>query len=514
MKDKKRLYINIIATLLSAGVNLLITFFLTPYVVKYIGVESNGFVGLANNFVSYAQLFTIALNSMAGRFITIKIHQNDDEGASRYFSSVIIANILISVLLTLVFGVIILFIDRLFDVPTNLISDVKLLWAFIFANFILSVYSSIFSTATFVKERLDLSSIATIIGHILRAIVLILFYVVIKSTSVWYMGLATFGSGIALIIIHAIYKKKLLPNLKFSKDKFDFKAVKELLVSGGWNTIVKLSSILSSGMDLLISNIFVSATAMGVLSITKTLPTNLLSLFGAVGYVFAPQITINYAKKDYEEIKKQVIYAIRLLSMFSSVILGILFAFGKEFYALWQPTQDSSVLYILTIISCMQYVFCMPLEPLYNIFTATNKIKASSIALIMSSGLTILTVFISLNFATTDMAKLMIIAGTSSFMEIIRVLVFLPMYGAKCIKAKKSTFYPIILKNTISFVVITAVGFGLKSIYNVTGWGSLCIAAIILGVIGLGINMVFLLNKEDRKNLFLKIKNKLKREGV
>lgn len=514
MKDKKRLYINIIATVLSFAVNMAISFFLTPYVVKYIGVESNGFVGLANNFVSYAQLFTVALNSMAGRFITIKIHQNDDEGASRYFSSVIIANILISVLLTLVFGVIILFIDRLFDVPTNLISDVRLLWAFIFANFILSVYSSIFNTATFVKERLDLSSIANIISYTLRAVILIIFYVLTKSTVVWYMGLATFCAGVALMIIHAIYKKKLLPNLKFSKDKFDIKAVKELLASGMWNTITKLSSILSSGMDLLISNIFVSASAMGVLSLTKTIPTNLLSFFASIGYVFAPQITINYAKKDYEEIKRQVIYAIRLLSMFSSVVLGILFAFGKDFYALWQPTQDSSVLYILTIISCLQYVFCMPLEPLYNIFTATNKIKASSIALILSSGLTVLTVFISLNFATTDMAKLMIIAGTSTVMEIIRVLVFLPMYGAKCIKAKKSTFYPIILKNTISFLVITAIGFGIKSVYSVTGWGSLCIAAIILGVIGLGINMVFLLNKEDRKRFFTKIKSKLKKQGV
>jgi len=514
MNNKKRLYINIIATIMSFAVNMGISFFLTPYVVKYIGVASNGFVGLANNFVSYAQLFTVALNSMAGRFITIKIHQKDDEGASRYFSSVIIANILISVILTIGFGVIILFINKLFDIPDELITDVRLLWAFIFANFILSVYTSIFSTATFVKERLDLSSIANIIGYMLRAVILIIFYVMVKSTVVWYMGLATFCSGAFLLAINAAYKKRLLPELKFSKDKFDFKAIKELIASGIWNTITKLSSILSSGLDLLISNIFVSATAMGILSITKTIPTNMLSFFAAIGYVFAPQITINYAKKNYDEIKKQVIYAIRLLSIFSSIALAALFAFGKEFYSLWQPTQDSTQLYILTIISCMQHVFCMPLEPLYNIFTATNKIKASSIALIISSTLTILTVFVSLNFATTDMAKLMIIAGTSTIMEIIRVLVFLPMYGAKCIKCKKSTFYPIILKNTISFVAITGIGFLMKRVCSINSWGKLLVVLIILGIIGFALNLVFLLNKEDRTKFLSKIKTKFKKQGV
>lgn len=509
MKNKKRVIINIIATIFSFLVNMCISFFLTPYVVENIGVESNGFVGLANNFVQYAQLFTVALNSMAGRFITIKIHQKDEEGASKYFSSVIIANILISIILSVVFAVVILFIDKFFDISGTLIGDVRLLWAFIFTNFILSVYTSVFNVATFVRERLDLSSLATIIGYILRTIILIIFYVLIKSTVVWYMGLATFIAGAFLLIASGFFKKQLLPELKFSKSKFDIKAVKELVASGIWNTITKLSSILSSGLDLLISNIFVSATAMGVLSITKTLPTSLLSLFAAIGYVFAPRLTMSFAKNDFEDMKRQVLFVIKSLTIFSSVVMAALFAFGKEFYALWQPTQNSYDLYILTVISCIQFVFCMPLEPLYNIFTATNKIKASSIALIASSLATIATVFIALNFATSDIVKLIIIAGTSTVMEIIRVTVFLPIYGAKCIKAKKTTFYPIIFKNAISVVVITIIGLMVKKVFNINSWGNFIIALAILTIIGIIYNSLFLLNKEDRIQFFSRIKKKL-----
>ena len=49
---KKQMYINLIAQTIAYAVNLGISFFLTPYIVNHIGVEANGFVGLANNFIS------------------------------------------------------------------------------------------------------------------------------------------------------------------------------------------------------------------------------------------------------------------------------------------------------------------------------------------------------------------------------------------------------------------------------------------------------------------------------
>lgn len=57
-----------------------ISFLLTPYIIDTVGKEAYGFVGIANNFVSYAKLITLALNALAMRFITIKIHENNIVG--------------------------------------------------------------------------------------------------------------------------------------------------------------------------------------------------------------------------------------------------------------------------------------------------------------------------------------------------------------------------------------------------------------------------------------------------
>ena len=79
---KKQIYINMASQIVSFAVSVLIGFFLTPYLVENIGSEAYGFIGLADNFISYALLITTALNSMASRFITISIHREEIENVN------------------------------------------------------------------------------------------------------------------------------------------------------------------------------------------------------------------------------------------------------------------------------------------------------------------------------------------------------------------------------------------------------------------------------------------------
>ena len=506
---KKQTGINLIAQIIAFGINLGISFFLTPFIIEKVGVEANGFVALANNFIEYAQLVTVAINSMAGRFITIRIHQKKQEEANKYFSSVFIANLIISIILTTLSVIVILFINNLVNISDSILNDVRILWSFIFANFILSLFTSVFNVSTFVKNRLDLNAFCNIKGYLIRIVILLFCYIVL-DVHVWYIGMALFFMGLYNLLKNIYYSKKLTPELKINKTYFDIKAILELIKSGIWNTLSKLSSILSSGLDLLITNIFINATAMGVLSLSKTIPTIILSLFGTIASIFAPSLTISYASKDNTSMKKQLINSIKLLGILSSIPLAILIGFGKEFYTLWAPSQDSGLLYTLTLINCLNLVFCLPLEPLYNIFTATNKIKTSSLALITFSTLSIISTFIILKLVPNNInIKMFTIIGTSSFYNIIRVLTFLPMYGAKCLDLKLNTFYSVIFKNTISVVVLSIIAIIIKTILTINDWLSLLLVCVFIAIVGLIINTLIILNKNDRLYIINLIKEKI-----
>lgn len=496
--------------MISFGVTFVINFFITPYIIKTIGSEAYGFVGLANNFISYATVVTTALNSMFGRFVTIAIHQGEDEKANKYFSSVFFTNVIVSVPLSIISAFIVVFLEKIVNISDAIVFDVKMLWALLFLNFILGLVFSVFSVATFARNRLDLASLRTIEASVMRIGIILAFFALLKP-SVWFLGFATLISGMYTYLMNIYYSKKLLPDIKIRKSDFNFSMVKELMASGVWNSISHLSGILSNGLDLLITNLFVTSAAMGVVSVSKTVPSVILSIFGTLSGLFAPDLTKSYALKDHEDMKNQLFTAIKLLSFFVSIPLAFMYAFGKEFYSLWVPNQDAKLLYLLTVITMVAAPFGWALEPLWNIFTVTNKVKQSSLFMLSNAVLSTALVFVMLRFTENETAKMCIVVGTSAVISVIRNLTFLPMFGAKCIGLSKTTFYPVILKNTIVIAIITAISFGIKIFIVPKNWISLIICGLIIVVISVVISYLFILGKKEKEILKSKLMKFLKR---
>lgn len=492
----KQTGVNFIAQVIAFGINLCISFFLTPFIIKNIGVEANGFVTLATTFVDYAHLITVAVNSMASRFITIKIHQKNIKDANRYFTSVVFANLIMSMVFTLVISVVIVFLDKFLDISQSSVSDIKLLWTFIALNFVLSLFTSIFAVSTFAADRLDKTALCNARGSIIRAAALVICYKFFTPYT-FFVGIATLLVGLHNLVSHIYYKAKFAPELKVKRKYFDFSCIKELVSSGIWNSVTQLSTILSSGLDLLITNIFVNGVAMGILNISKTVSNTLLALFGNLTFALAPQVTITYAKDDPNGLRQQLLSAVKLFGMCSSIPIAILIGFGKDFFRLWVPTQNSSLLYFLAAITCLQLTFTLPLEPLCNIFTACNKIKTSSIALICFSTASVLTVFIGLSFITREDTKIIFIASVGAFYNILRALTFLPIYGAKCLNLKLNTFYPVILKNLLSAIFLSMIAIALNNIIKVDSWMLLLSCCAIVGLLGIVINILVLFNRQE-----------------
>lgn len=512
MQEKKRLAVNMIAQFLSFAVGLLISFKLSPYIVKTVGTETYGFWGLANEFTGYAQIITVALNSMASRFITIKIHQEDKEGVNKYYTSVLLSNVIIAIVLLIPFTFIVLFLEHIIHISSGIVFDVKLLWAFVFVNFLVSIVLSTYGVAIFAKNRLELSAVRSIFASIMRCVFLVGCFAIFQP-KIWYVGLAALLCNLYTCGWNVYYHKKLLPGVQIKPQYFDFKVVKELLSSGIWNAFSRVSNLLTNGLDLLICNMFIGGTAMGVLSISKTLPNYILSTFAILAGVFSPQLTISYAKGDFQDIKQQLLSSMKILGTISCIPMAILFAYGKNFYSLWMPSQDAQLLQLLSITCCFAFVFALPQEGLWNVFTATNKIKVTSMYMFVNSIFTIGIVFIGMNLTTSTNNRLLIIAGVSMVFGVIRALTFLPIYGARCLGLKWYTFYPVIIKNVVAVIIVTVISFGIKKLIFIDSWLLLVLASGITVLVSLAINSVIVLEKSDREFLIQKLRRILSRKS-
>lgn len=509
MSNNKRLAINMIAQIVSFIVSSCISFFLTSYIVNKVSTEAYGFVGLATNFVSYAQLVTIALNSMAGRFITVKIHQKDDEGANKYFTSVMYANILLAFLVTAVSIGLVINLNRVVNISSSILVDVKILWLFIFINFALSLIGGTYGVATFTANRLDLTSFRNIQASILKGVLLVVMYLSL-DTRVWYLGFVSMICTAYVLLWDMHYTRKLLPQIKVNKKYFDIKAIVNVVSSGIWNTITKLGQLLSTGIDLLITNWFIGSAEMGILSLAKTVPTLIGSICGMLAGVFAPSITISYAKGNSKELLKNIKMSMKLMGIVVNIPIAILIIYGDIFYKLWAPKEDAKLLQILSIITVAYLIIECSIMSIYHVFTALNKVKENSISVLIQGVLNGIIVIALLKITNWG---IIVVACISTILSVLRNIVFTVPFAAKILKLKFNYFFKDIAVSIVSVLAISASSFIVRSLsfVNCWSWISLIISGGIAGVIALVINVLIFLNKNERKVVVNMIMSKLKR---
>ena len=202
---KKAVALNMIANILSFGVSLVISFFLTPYITGHVGLEAYGLVGLANSFTNYITVITAALNSMASRFIIIELHRNDKEKANKYFSSVLIANTVFALVL-LIPAIYLICNLQMLNISDNLLFDARLTFTIIFINFIIGLIGAFFGVVLYAKNILWKGSFRTLEANILRVLLIIMFFALL-SGKIYYVAAATLITGLYTIAFNIYYTK-------------------------------------------------------------------------------------------------------------------------------------------------------------------------------------------------------------------------------------------------------------------------------------------------------------------
>ena len=248
---------------------------------------------------------------------------------------------------------------------------------------------------------------------------------------------------------------------------------------------------------------------MGYLSVAKTVPAIAASFNSTVANVFSPNLMMLYAKNDIQGLRKAAKTAMKFMCLFVSIPNAILITMGKEFFDLWVPGQPTQIINILSILTIINSCVTGPTQPLYQIFTITNKIRQSSLVLILYGFVSIVTTYLCVQF--TDLG-VYAVAGVSLIGSLVVALVYHIPYAARYIGLPKHTFFPEIGLNIISLGILCAVGFGVNYFMDLSSsWFMWFTGAALTGVLGLLVNTTLILNKEERRNLFLKLKGKLRR---
>ena len=501
MSDNKKTMISLVTSIISLSISVMLSFFLSRFIVIELGEEANGFTQLANNFVNYATLITIALNSMAGRFVTINYYKGNIEQSCKYYSSNIIGNIIISFFLFLLAIVCVARLDKIIVIETANVNHVKILFLCVFINFFLSQYTGSLAVAFFVKNTQYLQNTINMVRALINAALLLLAFSFFKPR-IFYVSFVGMLLTALSIPVYLYFKRMLLPNLRFFVSKFDYGCIREMIASGLWNSVTQCGNLLMTGFDLLLSDLFISPSRMGVLAIAKTIPTFIANLGTNVNNSFAPSLTMAYASSDSRKMLNSLRFAIKCSCFVMSIPIMALCVYGIDFYAFWMPTMNAKELSILSMLTCAAFIPLSGTQTLYNIFTASNKLKINSLSIVVGGFVNIFVVFILLEFSNLELYA---IAGVSSAISILRNLFISLPYSAHILGIKWNTFYKDILVSLLCCMISGGIMFLFKVIITPTTLANILISALLGCVFSALTLFLVLLNRYEKAMLLKKI---------
>ena len=500
MRDtsNRQTYIGVLTGLFSVLTQAVVGFFLTPFIVRTMGEEANGFAQLANNFVMYASLLTLAFNSMGGRFLSVSYHRGQLEKARRYYTSLLVCNVGIVLLLLPLAAFVVLRLDTLLAIETAGVEDVKLLFLCVFLNFFANQFVALLSMSMYVRNRMFLQNVLQLARTLLNALILLCVFSFLDP-HIYYVSATALLLTLLLWPVCLVIHRKLLPGFRFGAGRFSFASVGQLLRSGIWNTVNQGGHMLMTGMDLLLANLFINPVSMGVLSVSKVMPNFIIHLATSLNGNLSPSVTIRWAQGDQQELLKELRRGMKLSSILVATPIMVLCGLGMEFYGLWTPSLDARSLTVLSFLACMSFVPMAGPQTLYNIFTASNKLRVNSLSFLLTGLLNVALVYVLLLSGSGN--GIYVIAGVSAVLSMARNLVVTLPYTAHILHLKWYEFY----KDAGISTLCCAIAFGIvwagKTLIPVTGWGSLAFVAVLTAAVSVVAELFLILSSKERQAL-------------
>lgn len=481
--DKRRLSINLVSNLASFAVSILISFTLTPFLVNNLGKELFGFYGLANQCVNYITLATVALNSMASKYITVELVRGNELRSKQYFSSVFFSNVVLCCILFPLLLLLVVNLQAVFSTPPAYVREIQILFTLIFAAMLLRLITSVYGCATYATNRIDLRAYVSLTKDALRIILYLALFKLLPP-SIVFVGLVIFALEAYNSLSQIALKQYLIPNLHIRAFYFKLNLVIDTLKIGIWNTINQLGDLLLSSTDLMAANILINESASGLISIVKTMPNLISGVITAINSTFIPRITISYAKGDKNELVREVLLAQKVLGAVCTTAVMLLILFGKDLFDLWVPNNNSVLLARLSVIDVCRMLIVAASWPIFNLNIVMDRIRIPSLLVITSGFLNVIGMWGLIRFTGLGIYAIPL---TTLILSILFYGIFIPIYPCRLLDIPCYTFYRPLIETIVSSVIIALVLIPLKALFVIDNWLVFFLLGGISGLISLGI---------------------------
>lgn len=292
---------------------IIVTLFLTPYIISRIGLDRYGVWTLAGVATSYFSLLDFGVGTSFVKYISEAHAQNEDSELNRIINTGLIFYALFGAVILLAGLPLVDLLVALFKIPPEIRPDAA--WAFVIgmAIFALSNTVSVFASVQTALQRMDISnriaiavSVPTIIGTVF-----------VLESGYGLVGLMV-NNAIMLLLsstLNILFAFRLLPALRLSPAWFDQRTLRKFLGFGVKMQVANLAGLLTFQGDKLIISYFLNVGFLGAFQLGRTVVDKARELPLLLISAIIPAAAALDAKGDHAKMRELYLRGLRYLAV-------------------------------------------------------------------------------------------------------------------------------------------------------------------------------------------------------
>lgn len=364
---------NAMANWIGFGANVVVTFFLTPFVVHSLGDTRYGTWSLLVSMVGYLGVMDVGVRASLGRFVNYYQGKGDPDSANAIISTAVVFFVVCGLVALVAGGVIALALPALFPkIPAHLLGESRisllLISAAVGANFISVVFLVVLQSC----ERFGLINAIMMLGLGLRAGLTV--WVLLSGYGLGALAAVQLGATVLQATLGGLTSRKVWPVLKIRRRLASWLRFREIIAFSVWTFIgVCVWQLLGLADMVIITNV-ISPAAVTFYSLGLMFRQRAGDVVSQAGRVTVPELQRLCAREDFHGVRWMVLRSANMnVVLFIGLLGGIVFL-GDDFVCLWMGSGYESV-YNVAVILLAGAVGAVAVGPGATVGAALNKVR-------------------------------------------------------------------------------------------------------------------------------------------
>lgn len=324
---------NVVFNLGSYLSSLLISFFLSPFILRQLGASRYGVWALLGEMLSYYGLLDFGVRGALSYYIGRSLAVRDSQDLKRYASTAFFGLAAVS---TFCFGVslgVLWWLKGRIDLQSLDRTEVFLAAGIFLFIFCLGLPLEIFAAILVGKQKLYVVNWAEMSVRLVSAV--LMFALLSWRPSLLAVCLSQAVGRLLYWVTTALAARRYVPEAGISLRAWSWEPLRQLMGYGGQNAVINLSWLLITRKDATVITVFLGSHCVPAYHFARLIVENLTQGCLAITQALRPTLVYHWATGERERVYAIYYAGARYSAYVVTMLAAFLFAYGSDFLRLW-----------------------------------------------------------------------------------------------------------------------------------------------------------------------------------